>query len=50
MQHWTGEEHAFAVKAYDQNGESLVWARRVFRTHFNVARNRPVQSNHAIKT
>ena len=48
MQQWTGEERAFAVKAYYQNGESLVWARRAFRTHFNVPRNRPVLSNHAI--
>jgi len=50
MQQWTGEEHAFTVKAYYQNGESLVRARRAFRTHFNVPRNRPVPSNHAIKT
>ena len=45
-----GEERAFAVKAYYQNGESLVQARRVFRAHFNVLRNRPAPSDHAIKT
>jgi len=50
MQQWTGEEHAFAVKAYYQNGESLVRAWRAFRTHFNVPRNRPVPSNHTINT
>jgi len=30
--------------------ESLVRARRAFRTHFSVPRNRPVPSNHAINT
>jgi len=50
MQQWTGEECTFTVKAYYQNGESLVRARRAFRTHFNVPRNRPVPSNHAINT
>ena len=50
MQQWTGEERAFAVKAYYQNGESLVRTRRAFRTHFNVPRNGSVPSNHAIKT
>jgi len=45
-----GEERAFAVMACYQNGESLVWARREFRTHFNVPRDRPVPTNHAIKT
>jgi len=50
MQQWTGEERTFTVKAYYQNGESLVWTRRAFRTHFNVLCNRPVPSNHAINT
>ena len=50
MQQWMGEERAFTVEAYYQNGESLVWARRAFRTHFSVPCNRPVPSNHAIKT
>ena len=50
MQQWTGEERAFAIKAYYQNGESLVRAQRAFRTHFNVPHNRPVPSNHAINT
>jgi len=45
-----GEERAFAVKAYYQNGESLVRARRASCTQFNVLRNRPVPSNHAINT
>jgi len=49
-QQWTGEERTFTVKAYYQNGEILVWAGRAFRTHFNVPRNRPVPSNHAINT
>ena len=39
MQQWTGEERAFVFKAYYQNGESLVRARRTFRTHFNIPRN-----------
>jgi len=50
MQQWMAEERTFAVKAYYQNGESLVRARRAFRTHFNVPRSRPVPSNHAMKT
>ena len=50
MQQWTGEERTFTVKAYYQNGESLVRARSAFRTHFNVPPNRPVPSNHAINT
>jgi len=50
MQQCTGEERTFTIKAYYQNGESLVRARRVFRTHFNVPRNRPVPSNHVINT
>jgi len=50
MQQWTGEERAFAVKAYYQNGEGLVRDRRAFRTRFNVPRNRPVPSNHTINT
>ena len=51
MQQWAGagEERALAVKVYYQNGESLVQARRAFRTHFNVPRNRPVPSDRAIK-
>jgi len=49
MQQWTGE-HAFAVKAYYENRDSLVWVRRPFRTNFNVLCNRPVPSNHAINT
>ena len=50
MQQWAGEELAFAIKAYYQNGESLVRAWRAFRTHFNVPHNRLVPSNHAINT
>ena len=50
MQQWTGEERAFDVKAYYQNGESLVRAQPAFRTQFNDPRNRPVPSNHAINT
>jgi len=45
-----GEERAFAVKAYYQNGESLVRAQRMFRTNFNVPCNSLVPSNHAMKT
>jgi hypothetical protein len=44
MQQWMGEERAFAVKAYYQNGEILVPARRAFRTHFNVPRNRAIKT------
>jgi len=50
MQQWMGEERAFAIKAYYQNGESLVRARCTFDTHFNVAHNQPVPSNYAINT
>ena len=50
MQQWMGEERAFAVKAYYQNGKSLVRAQRAFCNPFNVLRNQPVPSNHAINT
>ena len=48
MEQWSGVHRGYAVKAYYQHGESLVQAQRAFRRHFNVPRNRPVPSNHAL--
>jgi transposase len=38
------------VKAYYKNNDSYVSAQRVFQNHFNIPRNAPVPSAHAIKT
>jgi hypothetical protein len=50
MGSWNGAHGAFAVKAYYKNNDSYVSAQRVFRNHFNIPRNEPVPSAHAIKT
>jgi hypothetical protein len=50
MEPSTGAQHAFAVKAFYNNGESLVIAQREFRREFRVHHNRTVPSAHAIKT
>jgi hypothetical protein len=50
MESWTGEQRAFAVKAFNRNGDSLVIAQREFRREFRIHRNRAVPSAHAIKT
>ena len=50
MESWNGAHRAFAVKAYYKNNDSYVSAQRVFRNHFNIPRNDPVPSAHAIKT
>jgi hypothetical protein len=47
---WNGAHRAFAVKAYYKNNDSYVSAKRVFRNHFNIPRNDPEPSAHAIKT
>lgn len=49
MERWTGEHRGYAIKAYYQNGESLVQTRRDFRRHFNIPRNQPVPSDNAMK-
>jgi hypothetical protein len=50
MEPWTGAKHAFAVKAFHENGDSFVIAQREFRREFEIHRNRAVPSAHAIKT
>lgn len=49
MERWTPQQRAYAVKVFYQNGNSYVLARRDFRNHFNINRNRPVPSACAIK-
>ena len=49
MEPWTGAQHAFAVKAFYKNGDSLV-TRCEFRREFGIHRNRAVPSAHDIKT
>jgi len=44
MEPWTGAQHAFAVKAFYKNGDSLVIAQREFRREFGIHRNRAVPS------
>ena len=50
MESWNGAHRACAVKAYYKKNDSYVSAKRVFRNHFNIPRNDPVPSAHAIKT
>ena len=49
MNRWTGEQRAFAIKAYYKNNDSFIAAQRLFRLHYNIHRNDPVPSAHAIK-
>jgi hypothetical protein len=49
MEPWTGEQRAFAVKAFYKNGDRFVVAQREFRREFGIHRNRTVPSAHAIK-
>jgi transposase len=50
MEPWTGAQRAFAVKAFYQNGDSFVIARRDFRREFGIYPNCAVPSAHVIKT
>jgi hypothetical protein len=47
---WTGAQRDFNVKAFYENGDSLVIVQREFRREFGIYRNRAVPSAHAIKT
>lgn len=49
MEQWTGEQRAYAVKAYYLNGEKLGRARQAYRDHYNVPDDRRVPSNKAIR-
>lgn len=49
MERWTPQQRAYAVKAFYQNGNCYINARRAFRNHFNINRNQPVPSACAIK-
>lgn len=48
MEPWTKQQRSFAVKAFYQSG-SYEAARRRFRAHFQINRNRPVPSVNSIK-
>ena len=50
MELWTGAQHAFAVKAFYKNDDSLAIAQREFRRDFRIHRNHTVPSAHGIKT
>ena len=50
MELWNDAHWAFAAKAYLKNNDSYVFVQRVFWNHFNIPRNDPVPSAHAIKT
>jgi hypothetical protein len=50
MGSWNGAHWAFAVKAYYKSNDGYVSARRVFRNNFNIPRNDPEPSGHAIET
>lgn len=48
MEQWSKQQRSFAVKAFYQSG-SYTAARRRFRLHFRINRNRPVPSVNSIK-
>jgi hypothetical protein len=48
MEPWTGVQDAFAVKAFNKNGDNFVIAQREFLKEFGIHRNRYVPSAHAI--
>jgi len=50
MEPWTGAQHAFAMKAFYENGDSFVITQREFQRECRIHRNRAVPSAHAIKT
>jgi hypothetical protein len=50
MEPWNGAQHAFAVKTFYKNGDSLVIFQRNFQREFGIHRNRAVPSAHVIKT
>ena len=49
MNCWTGEQRAFAIKAYYKNNDSFIAAQRLFRLHYNIHRNDPVPSAHTAR-
>ena len=49
MNRWTGEQRAFAIKAYYKNNDSFIAAQRLFRLHYNIHRNDPVPSAHTAR-
>jgi hypothetical protein len=49
MEQWSGPQQGLAVKAYYQNGESVVRTQRAFRIHFAVPKNHPVPSGNVIR-
>jgi hypothetical protein len=51
MEPWTGAQSAFAVEAFNKNGDSFVIAQRECRREFGIRpNNRAVPSARAIKT
>lgn len=50
MEHWTGEQCAFAVKSFYKHGDCAHAARREYHCHFHLGHHNPVPSAHAIQT
>ena len=50
MDQWNGQQHAFAIKMFYKNNDSLEGAQKEFRCFFNLGRRGQVPSKHAIKT
>lgn len=46
---WTGEHRGFAVRAFFENGRSVIATQRAFRLHFNVPRAENVPQGNAIR-
>jgi hypothetical protein len=49
MDHWTGAQCAFAIKAFYINDDNYAAARRLFRRHFQINRNNPVPSEFGLR-
>jgi hypothetical protein len=50
MEPWIRVQRAFAVKAFDKDGDNFVIAQREFRREFGIHRNHVVPSAHPKKT
>jgi hypothetical protein len=50
VEKWTGEHHAFAIKVYYRNGDSIMHAQHLFHCHFQINCIDPVPPIHAINS
>jgi len=50
MDQWSGAQRTFAIKAFYKSNDNYATAQRLFHWHFQINRNNPVPSAHAIKT